>query len=101
MSDSKDNTVYTMGNGYVTRDEFEELLTEVSDLTTSLRHLADTLDKHFSKLVDSVSGQTPDRCVPLSTHQAVVKNIIWAFSVIILVTVGAVKLVPLLMGVPH
>lgn len=86
---------------YVTRAEFDNLLTEVSDLTTSLRHLADTLDRHFGTLLATVSGQTPDKCVPLETHKKVVTGLITAFSVIVVVAVGAVKLLPVVLGIPH
>ena len=83
-------------NHYVTRIEFDHLLKEVSDLTVSLNRLANTLDMHFVKLLDSVSGQTPERCVPISTHKAIVKGLVAAFTVIVLAAVGASQVIPVI-----
>jgi hypothetical protein len=85
---------------YIHRKEFEELKHEVTDMARSVSHLVTTIDTHLTKLVDTLSGQSPDKCVPLETHKMVVKGLVVAFTIIVLATVGSVKLIPAVIGAP-
>lgn len=88
-----------MNDNEITKEEYEKLLREVKVLAESVEKLATIIDKYFANLLETVAGRVPDGCVPIKTHQEVVKGILVAFSIIVVVSVGAVKLIPHLLGI--
>jgi len=104
---------------FITRDEFDELREEVqmmsenvNTLTKSVTCLSGSVDKHVSetttylkrldiyqgKLLDVLANKTPDGAIPIESHKQVVRGLIWAFGIVVIIAVGAVKLAPVLIG---
>lgn len=102
----------------MTRKEFHELEKEVKDMAENVQRLTKNVDtlaikvdsmvdnvgdlvgslkKNNDQLINALVGKTPLGSIPLDVHKHVVKSIIWAFGVIVIMSIGAVKLAPILL----
>ena len=93
---------------FVTKEEFLRLETEVKTMSHNVNILTSSVTAHVKtielymhkmdtyqdRLIGVVTNTTPDGHVPLQTHQQIVRSLIWAFTVIIAVTLGVLKFAP-------
>jgi len=86
---------------YVSMQEFNLLRTEVEELARSVNTFVNHTSGYINVLLASATGQVPTKSISLETHNKVVKGIITAFSIIIIVSVGAVKILPAVLGNQH
>ena len=82
-----------MGNE-ITRREFDELNSEVSELTRSVSVFVEHSSRYIDVLLASVTGQVPQGSIPIESHNRIVRYVITAFSVILVISIGATKLLP-------
>lgn len=73
-----------------------ELAHSVNKLSRMMYEYIEESRGHMNTLVKVVSGQTPDKCVPLETHRMIIKGILVAFSIIVLVALGLAHYAPLI-----
>lgn len=79
---------------FVSKEEFEELKGEVRELTKSVNTFVDHSSRYIDVLLASVTGQVPERSIPIESHNRVVRYIITAFSLMMVVALGTTKLLP-------
>jgi len=75
-------------------DRIEKMSQEMSEMAVSMNSILDKWDQIMGHVMDTMNNRVPEGCVPLKTHNLVVRGVITGFSVVVVVAVGAVKLVP-------
>lgn len=100
MADDKGSkdSVLTDDDEPLTRADLHDLTAKVQRLTDSIDYFLRNLDAHMHTLIEATIGKTPPGCVPIETHRLVVKGLIYAFTVILIVAIGAVKVLPYVMS---
>lgn len=103
---------------FVTKREFLKLEGEVKTMSHNVNTLSNTVntlsstvgshvttiegyikkfDGYHDRLIDVLTKTVPQGHIPIETHHKIIKSLIWAFTVVIFVSVSAVKLVPALL----
>lgn len=93
-----------MKNGqieYATKDDVLKIAKEVKAQTEAVAALADNvnifvvyLNTHLTTMTSMAQGKVPQDCVPIKTHNVVIKGLIWCFCVTLVAAVSAVKVIP-------
>lgn len=75
-------------------DRIEKMSADISEMAFNMNSILERWDNIMGHVMDTMNNRVPEGCVPLKTHTLVVKGIITGFSVVVVVAVGAVKLLP-------
>lgn len=87
----------------VSRREFEMLQKEVKAISSEVQSMAKnvnrfvgTVDRQMEALVAAATHNIPEGTIPLATHRKIVNSLITAFSLVVVFSVGMIKITPAL-----
>jgi hypothetical protein len=83
-----------MSGDFVTKEEFDQLRSEVNELAKSVNTFVDHSSRYIDVLLASVTGQVPEKSITLDSHNRIIRYIITAFSIITAMAIGAAETIP-------